>query len=131
MKSSLFYKLLVGVLAILLVLGGAYAGKTIHDTQLQVDHFRNEEDKVKTQLDDVKKQLDKNQEWLQRMETDPVFLEYVARQRLDYAKPGELIYRFDVDPLTGAPAGNLDGAHPPANTPSLGTGQPSTGLRKN
>ena len=124
MNSSLLYKLLAGVLAILLVLGGAYAGKTIHDTQLEVDRFRNDEEKVQSQLAEVKLKLDKNQEFLQRLETDPDFADRVARQNLkNYAKPGELIYRFDVDPLTGAPTGNLDSAHPPANTPALGTGQ--------
>jgi cell division protein FtsB len=117
MKSALFYKFLVVVLAILLVLGGVYAGKTIHETQLEVDHFRNDEEKVKGQLDDLKVKLDKNQEFLQRLETDPSFLEYVARERLNYAKPDEFVYRFDPDPLTSAPIGNLDSAHPAATAP--------------
>jgi len=131
MKSSVFYKLLIVVLAILLVLGGAYAGKTIHDTQLQVEHFRNDEKKIKDQLDDVNSQLAKYQEFLQRMETDPSFLDWVARERLNYAKPDELIFRFDVDPLTGASTGNLDNARLPANAPATGSSQPATSPRHN
>lgn len=132
MKSTLFYKFLVVVLAIMLVLGGVYAGKTIHETQLEVDHFRNEEEKVKTQVDELKVNLDKDQEYLQRMETDPAFLEYVARERLkNYAKPDEFVYRFDPDPLTSAPAGNLDSAPPPANAHPLSTGQSAAGSRHN
>jgi cell division protein FtsB len=131
MKSTLIYKLLIAALAILLVLGAAYAGKTIHETQLQVDRFRTDEEKVKSQLDDLKLKLDKNQEFLQRLQTDPAFLEHVARERLNYAKPDELVFRFDVDPLTSAPATNLDNAHAPANAPALGTGTKSAGPKHN
>ncbi len=132
MKSTLFYKFLAAVLAILLVLGGIYAGKTIHETQLEVEHFRNEEDTVKSQVDDLTSKLNKNQEFLQRLESDPSFLELVAREHLNYAKPDEFVYRFDPDPLTSAPAGNLDNAHqPPAPAPSLGIGPPAASPRHN
>ena len=130
MKSTLIYKLLITVLAIVLVLGGAYAGKTIHETQLQVDRFRTDEEKVKSQLDALKLKLDKNEEFLQKLETDPVFLEHFAREKLvNYAKPDEFIYRFDPDPLTSAPANNLDNTQTPHSGSALGTGKQTTSTR--
>ncbi len=98
MKSGTFYKFLSGVLAVLLALGGAYAAKLIHDAQLQVDLFRQKQDAAQTQLDAQKLELQKAQEFLQRLQHDPGFLDYIARERLVYARPDELIYRFDVDP---------------------------------
>jgi cell division protein FtsB len=123
MKSGMFYKFLSGVLAVLLALGGAYAAKLIHDAQLQVDLFRQKQAAAQTQLNAQKLELQKAQEFLQRLQNDPGFLDYIARERLVYARPDELIYRFDVDPLTGAgAAGNLDSARPPllASPPPAG-----------
>jgi cell division protein FtsB len=132
MNSTLFYKFLVVVLAVLLVLGGVYAGKTIHEMQIEVARSRNEEEKVESQVDDLKTKLDQDHEFLQLYETDPDFVERVARERLkNYAKPNEFVYRFDPDPLTSAPVGNLDSSPPPANAPFLGTSKPAAGTRHN
>lgn len=121
MKAPLFYQLLAGVLAILLALGASFAGVMIHNAQLEVEHFRKQDEDAKKQLDATKLQLDKYQNFLQRLETDPDFLDRVARGKLkDYAKQDDIVFRFDVDPLTGAPSsGNLDATHTPATTPSL------------
>jgi cell division protein DivIC len=35
---------------------------------------------------------------LERLKTDPEFVEKVIRQRLGYAEPGELVFRFDPPP---------------------------------
>jgi cell division protein FtsB len=122
MKSGTFYKLLSVVLAVLLALGGAYAAKMVHDAQLEVDIFRQKQDEVQAQLTEQKNQLQKTQEFLQRLQNDPGFLDYIARERLGYARPDELIYRFDVDPLTGAASvGNLDSARPPLLAPPPST----------
>jgi len=118
MKSGTYYKLLSAVLAVLLALGGAYAAKMVHDAQHEVDIFRQKQDDVQAQLTEQKDQLQKTQEFLQRLQNDPGFLDYIARERLGYARPDELIYRFDVDPLTAAAAaGNLDTSHPPLLAP--------------
>ena len=41
-------------------------------------------------------------EHVRRLQSDDRYLERWARQRLHYAKPGEIIYRFDAE----SPAGN-------------------------
>jgi hypothetical protein len=105
----------------------------IHDAQLEVDGFRQKQDEVQTQLDAQKVQLQKAQEFLQRLQNDPDFLEYIARVRLGtVARPDELIYRFDVDPLTGGgAAGNLDSARPPLLTSPPPTGPNASPGRRN
>jgi cell division protein FtsB len=128
MKSGTFYKFLSVVLAILLALGGAYAAKIIHDAQTEVDTFRQKEDDAQAQLADQKQKLQTAQEFLQRLQNDPSYLDYIARERLGYARPDELIYRFDVDPLTGAGAqGNLDSARPPLLAPPPADPNPARG----
>lgn len=39
--------------------------------------------------------LVEQQEMLQRLQNDPAFIEMVIRRRLGYAKPDELIFRFE------------------------------------
>jgi len=114
MKSGTFYKLFSVVLAALLALGGAYAWKVMHDARIEVRIFRDKQEEVQAQLTEQKAQLQKTQEFLQRLQNDPAFLDYIARERLGYARPDETIYRFDVDPLTGtAAAGKLDSSQLP------------------
>lgn len=43
----------------------------------------------------AKARLAEQERILQRLRTDPVYVEKVLRQRLGYAKPGEVIFRFD------------------------------------
>jgi cell division protein FtsB len=122
MKSAVFYKFLSVVLALLLALGSAYAAKLIHDAQFDVDKFQKSQDDAQAELASQTLELNKQKEFLARLQNDPDFLERIARERLIYAKPDETIYRFDVDPLTGASdQANLDSlssryAAPPASS---------------
>ncbi len=128
MQSPAYYKFLALVLAVLLALGGAYAAKIIHDAQLEVNRFRQQEEDLQKQTDAKLVELQKYQEFFMRLKDDPAFLEYVARQRLaDYAKPEEIIFRWDVDPLTGAtPVGNLDGSKALQLSPPGTTARPNS-----
>ena len=69
---------------------------------------------MRTQLKDLQLQLAQREEFLDRLENDPAFLDREVRQRLGYAKPDEMIYRFDVDPLTSTP---IPGYSPVPDTP--------------
>lgn len=102
----------------LLALGGAYAAKLIHDAQLEVDNFRQKEAAAQSQVDALHVQLGKYQEILHRLQTDPDFLDRMARAHLDYARPDELIFRFNVDPVTGAASvSDVDGTRSALNAP--------------
>ncbi|HTB62501.1 MAG TPA: septum formation initiator family protein [Opitutales bacterium] len=122
MKSPVFYKILSAVLALLLVLGSAYAAKLIHDAQFDVENFQQKQDAAQTELTAQTLELNKQKEFLRRMDTDPEFLEHVVRERLIYAKPEETIYRLDVDPLTGSsPGSNLEMLPQQLSKPPTGT----------
>jgi cell division protein FtsB len=114
-KSIAFYKLLVGGLVVLLALTAVLSATVILQARRELVNLRREEQVVRDQLKQVQLQLDQRQETLDRLENDPAFLEREVRQRLGYAKPNELIYRFDVDPLTANP---LPGYSPAPDTPA-------------
>jgi cell division protein FtsB len=46
----------------------------------------------------ARNRLQEQQRILERLRTDPVFVEKVIRKQLGYARPGEEIYRFDPSP---------------------------------
>jgi cell division protein FtsB len=126
MKSPAFYKILAGVLALVLVAVGALLAVLISQTSREEDHFRKSEQDLSSQLAVVQSKLDKNEAFLNALENDPDFLDHLARQRLGYSRPDELILRFDVDPLTGAPT-RIDNEVPQLPTP--GPTQPAPPTR--
>lgn len=114
MKSIAFYKFLVAGLAVMLVLTGVLSALLILQARRELDHYNREESDLHSQLKDLQVQLAQREEFLDRLENDPAFLEREVRQRLGYAKPDEMIYRFDVDPLTSTP---IPGYSPAPDTP--------------
>ena len=114
MKSIAFYKFLVVGLAVMLVLTGVLSALLILQARRELDHYNREEGDLRSQLKDLQVQLAQREEFLDRLENDPAFLEREVRQRLGYSKPDEMIYRFDVDPLTSTP---IPGYSPASNSP--------------
>ncbi len=98
----------------MLVLTGVLSALLILQARRELDHFSREERDLRTQLKDLQLQLAQREEFLDRLENDPAFLDREVRQRLGYAKPDEMIYRFDVDPLTSTP---IPGYSPVPDTP--------------
>lgn len=46
-------------------------------------------------LADAKRRLFEQQRELERLKSDPVYVEKVIRKRLGYARPGEFIFRYE------------------------------------
>lgn len=46
-------------------------------------------------LSDAETKLKEKEETLHRLRHDPVYIERMIRQRLGYARPGELVFRFE------------------------------------
>ncbi|HKB89633.1 MAG TPA: septum formation initiator family protein [Opitutaceae bacterium] len=46
-------------------------------------------------LGDAELKLKEQQKILDKLRTDPAYVEKIIRQKLNYAKPGELIFRFE------------------------------------
>ncbi len=49
----------------------------------------------KRRLADLEAKLRDQEKILNQLRTDPIYLEKVIRQKLGYAKPGEMIFRFE------------------------------------
>ena len=73
------------------------AGAVLLDARAQYRQLRETEQVNRERLAQAQAQLREQQVMLQRLKTDPEFVERAIRQRLRYAKPGESIYRFPAD----------------------------------
>jgi cell division protein FtsB len=90
LMSSVYKLLLAGVVV--------FAGYCLWQLWgLHQEHARllQVETDMRTRLADEQKKLRDNQRTLERLRTDPEFVDMVIRRRLGYAKPGELIFRFE------------------------------------
>jgi len=111
-KSLAFYKFLVAALSVLLALVGVLSAFLFLQAKRELDHFKNREGELHQQLANLQVQLEAREEFLQRLQSDPDFLDRVVRQRLGYARPDELIFRFDVDRKTATLPGTKPAVDP-------------------
>jgi len=79
------------VFASLLVGSGVYFWQTSQELKQQ----QAAEGRTRQRLNEAEATLKKQQEELERLRTDPAYVELVIRRRLGYAKPDELIFHFE------------------------------------
>ena len=84
---SLYLALFVGV--------SVMAGIYFTDTRAEYNRLKGIEIGNERRLAEAQKRLADQQEILRRLRTDPTYVERVIRQKLGYAKPDEMIFRFD------------------------------------
>ena len=65
---------------------------------------RNQEKQLKHEIDDLKQENAHLRNHVERLKTDPDAIEHEAREKLHYAKPGEVIYTLPPDPHSQPPA---------------------------
>ncbi len=80
-----------------LVAAGVLAGLTVVLAQTRAEYERVREVEVQTRrrLAEVETRLAEQEVVLERLRTDPAYVEMVIRRRLGYAKPDEFVFRFD------------------------------------
>ncbi len=71
------------------------AGAAFFDARAQYRQLKMMEVANRQKLAAAQARLHEQEQMLERLKTDPEFVERAVRQRLKYAKPGELIYRFE------------------------------------
>jgi len=92
----------VAVLLALLLMGHVINGK--HG--LSVWHQKRAEDReLQKEIQDVQQENAVLREQIDRLKTDPDAIEHEAREKLHYAKPGEVIYTLPASPAQAQPAG--------------------------
>jgi cell division protein FtsB len=85
---------------ILLMLTGAllvlvlFFGSILLQTQRELKQFRERETRLETKLRQAEVEFNQKEGYLGRLAEDPEFLERVARDRLGYTRPDEILFRF-------------------------------------
>ncbi|HWA87557.1 MAG TPA: septum formation initiator family protein [Opitutus sp.] len=88
-------RLIVSLYFLLFLALGAGSALYFWDAYQEYDRLRGIEARQRRQLAELEAKLQEQQKTLERLRTDPVYVEKVIRERLHYAKPDEFIFRFD------------------------------------
>ena len=89
-KERALMLMLIGLLSVLVV----FFGGLVLKTHREFGNFKDLENRVEAKLIQARKEFAQKEAYLMRLMDDPEFLERVARERLSYARPDELIFRF-------------------------------------
>jgi cell division protein DivIC len=85
--------LLFGAIASLGVIAGLAV--VLSQTRAEYARLREVEAHTRRRLVEVETRLAEQEMVLERLRTDPAYVEMVIRRRLGYAKPDEFVFRFD------------------------------------
>lgn len=66
---------------------------------------RVEDRELRKEINDLQQENERLKSRVERLKSDPDAIEHEAREKLHYAKPGEVIYFLPPDPASGASAG--------------------------
>ena len=66
----------------------------LYKTRNQLNYLKTRDQEYAKRIQEVEQNLAAKEEYLDKLLTDPVFLERVVRERLGYTRPEEWIYRF-------------------------------------
>ena len=88
-------RLIIIVYAVVLGALGIAGGAVILDARAQYKQLKQTELANRAKLAEARSRLREEERILDRLKTDPAFVETAIRQRLRYAKPGEVIFRFN------------------------------------
>lgn len=87
---------LIATLYLVLFLGlGGGAAALFLDANREYKQLKQAEADGQRRLAEAQKRLADQQKILERLKSDPEFVEKVIRQRLGYAKPGDYVFRFE------------------------------------
>ncbi len=87
-------RLIILVYVLLLVAFSLGAGAVWLDARAQYRQLKQAELGHRQKLAEAQERLREQERILQRLKSDPEYVEMVIRQRLRYARPGEQIFRF-------------------------------------
>lgn len=77
----------------------AAAGVFFLQTRREYKQLLLAEAQSRRQLVEVQQKLHEQERILERLRNDPAFVEMAIRRRLNYAKPDEMIFRFETDEI--------------------------------
>lgn len=87
---------LVFLLYVVLLTGfGVGAGVLFVEAHAEYETLKRTQAASQARLEAAQARLREQERTLQRLKSDPQFVERVLRDRLHYARPGEVIFRFE------------------------------------
>ena len=93
-KERALVLMLMGMFCVLVIFLGGLVLKTHREYQ----NFKARENRIEAKLIQARKEFVQKEAYMTRLIDDPEFLERVARERLGYARPDELLFRFSDEP---------------------------------
>jgi cell division protein DivIC len=87
--------LIFTIYAVVLAGLGVTAGAVYLDARAQYNRLKQIQVVNQQRLADAQAQLREQERTLERLKSDPRLVERAIRQQLKYAKPGEVIFRFE------------------------------------
>ena len=88
-------RLIVPVYVVLMTAMALAAGSWFLEARAEYRQLKQTEATNRQVLAEAKARLQEQERILQRLRTDPTFVEKVIRKRLGFAKPDEVIFRFE------------------------------------
>jgi len=93
-KERAIVLILMGVLCLLLL----FFGGLVLKTHREYENFKARESRIEAKLIQARKEFARKEAYVIRLMEDPEFLERVVRERLGYARPDEVLFRFSEEP---------------------------------
>jgi cell division protein DivIC len=91
-------RIIVLLYVVLLTAFGVGAGALFLEARAEFDKLKQDEAAAVAKLSAARARLQEQQKILERLRTDPVYVEKVIRTQLGYARPDEVVFRFDPGP---------------------------------
>ena len=87
---------LITLLYVVLLTGfGVGTGALLLEASAEYDKLKQDQAASAAKLAAARTRLQEQQRNLERLRNDPVYVEKVVRKELGYARPGEVVFRFD------------------------------------
>lgn len=91
-------RFIVSLYLLLFLVIGVGSGMYFLDAREEYQRLKRLEAVSRQRLAEAQAKLDEQEKILERLRSDPVYVEKVIRRRLGYAKPEEYIFRFKDEP---------------------------------
>lgn len=92
MKASRFTNLFF---ALLFLAAGVFAAVFLYRDYQHYDKLRSENTQLSSRLEALSEESSKREAKLERLQGDEEYIESVIRSKLNYAKDGEVVFRFE------------------------------------
>jgi cell division protein DivIC len=88
-------RLVIFIFVLLFVAAAAGSATFFMQTRTEYQRMRAIEQQARERLEITRQRLAEQERTLARLRDDPAYVEMVIRRRLGYARPDELIFRFE------------------------------------